>query len=166
MVPEEEDRVERYIWGLPDNIQGNEGHSRDNHAPQQPFRRPDVARAYTAGNNEKSGYARSHPYYNKCRLHHVGPCTVKCTNCKKTGHMARDCKSQDATTNQRALIYNQRTLVNNQRDPVANQRASATCFKCGRQGHYRHHCPKLKNQNRGNQATNVEARGRGFALGG
>ncbi|GJU23772.1 hypothetical protein Tco_0240866 [Tanacetum coccineum] len=23
MVPEEEDKIERYIWGLPDNIQGN-----------------------------------------------------------------------------------------------------------------------------------------------
>ncbi|GKE16371.1 reverse transcriptase domain-containing protein, partial [Tanacetum coccineum] len=115
-----------------DNKRQWENHSRDNHAPQQPFRRPDVARAYTAENNENSGYAGSYPYCNKCRFHHAGLCTVKCTNCKKTGHMSRDCKKQAATTNQRALVYNQRALVYNQRAPVTNQRASVTCFKCGR----------------------------------
>nr|GEV36181.1 hypothetical protein [Tanacetum cinerariifolium] len=193
MVPEEEDRVERYIWGLPDNIQRNitlfapirlqdairiannlidqkvrtnparqvdnkqkwESESRDNHAPQQPFRRPDVARVYTTENNKRSGYAGSYPYCNKCRLYHAGPCIVKCTNCKKTSHMVRDCKNQAATTNQRALVYNQRALMYNQRTPVnnhralvANHRASVTCYECGRWGHYHHNCPKVKNQNR------------------
>ncbi|GJY05325.1 putative reverse transcriptase domain-containing protein [Tanacetum coccineum] len=85
MVPEEEDQVER---------------------------RPDVARAYKAESNEKSRYAGSYPYCNKYRLHHVGPCTVKCTNCKKTSHMARDCKNQAAATNQRVPVYSQRTPVN------------------------------------------------------
>ncbi|GKA67575.1 putative reverse transcriptase domain-containing protein [Tanacetum coccineum] len=45
-----------------------------------------------------------------------------------------------------------------------NQRASATYFEYGRYGHYRQDCPKLKNQNRSNQATNAEARGRVYAL--
>ncbi|GJV68706.1 ribonuclease H-like domain-containing protein [Tanacetum coccineum] len=148
-----------------DNKRKWEGQSRDNRAPHQPFKRTDVARAYTTGSNERSGYAGSHPYCNKCRLNHVGPYAVKCTNCKKTGHMARDCKSQAATINQRALVYNQRTPVDNQRAPVANQRASATCFECGRLGHYHQDCLILKNQNRGNQATNDEARGRVYALG-
>ncbi|GJR26092.1 putative reverse transcriptase domain-containing protein [Tanacetum coccineum] len=107
------------------------------------------------------------------RLHHAGPYTVKCTNCKNTSHIARDCKNQAATTNQRAPMYNQRapeynqrTPVNNQRAPVANQRASVTYFECGRRGHYRDDYLKLKNQNRGNQATNTKARGRAFTLGG
>nr|GFA51872.1 hypothetical protein [Tanacetum cinerariifolium] len=98
--------------------------------------RPDVARAYTAKNNQKSGYAGSYPYCNKCRFHHAGLCIVKCTNCKKTGHMAMDCKNQAATTNQKGIG-----------------------------GHYRHDCPKLKNQNCGNQATNAEAQGRAFSIG-
>ncbi|GKD56244.1 putative reverse transcriptase domain-containing protein, partial [Tanacetum coccineum] len=42
-----------------------------------------MARAFTMGNNKKGGYAGSAPYCNKCRLHHEGLCTVKCTNCKK-----------------------------------------------------------------------------------
>ncbi|GJY66538.1 putative reverse transcriptase domain-containing protein [Tanacetum coccineum] len=49
-----------------------------------------VARVYTVGKSEKKGYAESLPYYNKCKLHHEGQCTVKCTNCKVVGHMAID----------------------------------------------------------------------------
>ncbi|GKD78866.1 putative reverse transcriptase domain-containing protein [Tanacetum coccineum] len=64
----------------------------------------------------------------------------------------RDCKAPAATTNQRALAANQKTTV--------------TCYECGRQGHYRSECPKLKNHNCGNLAGNNEARGRAFALGG
>nr|GFB88797.1 hypothetical protein [Tanacetum cinerariifolium] len=73
MVPDEEDRVERFIGGLPNNIQGNgyaarssenkrrmESNPRDNRGQQSPFKRQNtsgqnVARAYTAGNNERKG---------------------------------------------------------------------------------------------------------------
>ncbi|GKC54334.1 reverse transcriptase domain-containing protein [Tanacetum coccineum] len=59
----------------------------------------DVARAYTIGANEKKAYAGNLPYCNKCKLHHVGPCTVKCSNCKWLGHMTRDCKEYVAAMN-------------------------------------------------------------------
>ncbi|GJT47657.1 putative reverse transcriptase domain-containing protein [Tanacetum coccineum] len=72
------------------------------------IKRQNVARAYTAGTSEKKAYAGTLPYCNKCKLHHSGSCTVKCLSCKKVGHMARDCKNQAATTNQRALVVNQR----------------------------------------------------------
>ncbi|GJX42037.1 putative reverse transcriptase domain-containing protein [Tanacetum coccineum] len=77
MVPDEEDRVERFIGGLPDNIQGNviaanparfqdvnkrrmDCNPRDNRGQQPPFKRQNisgqnVARAYTAGNNKRRG---------------------------------------------------------------------------------------------------------------
>nr|GEV14434.1 reverse transcriptase domain-containing protein [Tanacetum cinerariifolium] len=94
----------------------------DNRVPQQlPFKKPDVARAYTIGSNEKKDYARNLPYYNKCKLHHVGPYTVKCGNCKRVGHMTRDCKESVAAMNQRAH--------------VANPKATYTCYECGRLGH-------------------------------
>ncbi|GJW66998.1 hypothetical protein Tco_0121422 [Tanacetum coccineum] len=143
MAPEEEDKIKRFVWGLPDNIQGNvtsfaltrfqdavrmasslmdqkvranaarqadnkikwNNHSRDNHVHRQPFKRTNVARAYTAGSNEKSPYYGSLPYCNKCKLHYTRPCTVKYGNCKKVGHMLRDCKTPvvaaTATGNQR-----------------------------------------------------------------
>ncbi|GJX79475.1 putative reverse transcriptase domain-containing protein [Tanacetum coccineum] len=116
--------------------------------------RQSVARAYTAGNNEKRGYAGPLPYCNKCKLHHEGPCTVKYGKCNKVRHMASDCMNVvAATATQRALVVNQRVL---------------TCFKYGRQGHYKNECPKLKNQTRGNKAGNKtnEARGKGYVLGG
>ncbi|GJS25846.1 putative reverse transcriptase domain-containing protein [Tanacetum coccineum] len=161
MVPEEEDRVEKFIRGLPDNIQGNviaakptrlqdairiannlmdqklKGYTvknaknkrrleviqRDNRGQQPPFKMPNVggqnvARAYTADNNEKKLYNGLLPLCNKCKLHHEGPCTVR----------------------------------------------------CGKQGHYKGDCPKLKDQNHGNKAENKngvgEARGKAYVLGG
>ncbi|GJT25618.1 putative reverse transcriptase domain-containing protein [Tanacetum coccineum] len=41
---------------------------------------------------EKKGYVGSLPYCNKCKLHHAGPCIVRYGNCKRVGHMTRDCK--------------------------------------------------------------------------
>ncbi|GJR18083.1 putative reverse transcriptase domain-containing protein [Tanacetum coccineum] len=103
--------------------------------------------------NERRGYARPWPYCNKYKLHHEGQCTVRCSNCKKVGHMARDCKASVPTTTRGALNPNQKV---------------GTCYKCGRQGHYRSDCPKLKNQNRGNKTGNKtnEAKGRAYVLGG
>ncbi|GJY31101.1 putative reverse transcriptase domain-containing protein [Tanacetum coccineum] len=73
MVPDEDDRLERFFGGLSDNIQGNgyvarsaknkrrmESNPRDNHGQQPPFKRQNVswrnvARAYTAGKNKRKG---------------------------------------------------------------------------------------------------------------
>ncbi|GJY69987.1 putative reverse transcriptase domain-containing protein [Tanacetum coccineum] len=166
MVPDEEDRVERFIGGLPDNIQGNviaanparlqdairianqlmdkkvqgyaarsaenkrrmESNLRDNRGQQPPFKRQNtsgqnVARAYTAGNNERKGYAGPLPYCNKCRLHHEGLCTLRCGNCKKAGHQTRDWT-------------------------------------------FKKDCPKLRNQNRGNQTRNKNGNKTGNQTGG
>nr|GEX84285.1 reverse transcriptase domain-containing protein [Tanacetum cinerariifolium] len=52
------------------------------------FKRPNVrgqnvARAYTAGNNERKPYNGPLPVYNKCKLHHEGPCSVRYGKCNK-----------------------------------------------------------------------------------
>nr|GEW26200.1 reverse transcriptase domain-containing protein [Tanacetum cinerariifolium] len=75
----EEDWVDKFIGGLPDNIQGNgyvvknaknkrrfDTNHKDNHEQQPPFKRQNtggqnVARAYTAGNNEKRDYRDTRP---------------------------------------------------------------------------------------------------------
>nr|GFA79141.1 hypothetical protein [Tanacetum cinerariifolium] len=59
---------------------------------QQPFRRNNnVAWAYAARSREKKPYEGTKPLCPKCSFHHDGPCCPKCTNCKRTGHIARDC---------------------------------------------------------------------------
>ncbi|GKE33276.1 putative reverse transcriptase domain-containing protein [Tanacetum coccineum] len=138
MVPEEEDRVEKFIGGLPGNIQWNVVASEptrlqdavriSNNLMDQKLKGyvniggQNVARAYMAGNNEKNGYEGTLLFCNKCKLHHEGPCTAKCHNCKRIGHLARDCKSVDY--------------------------------------------PKVKNQSRGNKARVPDARGKACILGG
>ncbi|GJR29434.1 putative reverse transcriptase domain-containing protein [Tanacetum coccineum] len=81
---------------------------KDNRGQQPPNKRwnvggQNVARAYTAGNNERRVYNGPLPLCNKFKYHHEGPCIVRCKKCKKVGHLTRDCKVADSTTsNQRA----------------------------------------------------------------
>ncbi|GJV54866.1 putative reverse transcriptase domain-containing protein [Tanacetum coccineum] len=95
-----------------------ENQPKDNRVPRQPpCKNPGVTRAYTIGANARRAYVGNLPYCNKCKLHHVGPCTVKCNNCKRVGHMTRDCKTSVAEMNQRTH--------------VAIPKATITCYECG-----------------------------------
>ncbi|GKC04836.1 putative reverse transcriptase domain-containing protein, partial [Tanacetum coccineum] len=159
MFPEESDEVEKYIGGLPDMIQGSlmatktktmKDTIENNQNQQQPFKRPNVARAYTAGPGEKKVCGGSKPLCPKCNYHHDGQCAPRCNNCKKVGDLARDCRGSAAANNQRA--------------PGANQRV-VTCFECRVQGHYKKDFPKLKNNNRRKQAGNGRATARVYEVG-
>ncbi|GKC21772.1 putative reverse transcriptase domain-containing protein [Tanacetum coccineum] len=101
--------------------------------------------------NQKDDRAQQPPY----KRQNVGGqnCIVRCSKCKKDGHMARDCKAAVTTTT---------------RGPPEPNQKVVTCYECGRQGHYRSDCPKLKNQNRGNKTMNKtnEVRGKAYVLGG
>ncbi|GJR39996.1 putative reverse transcriptase domain-containing protein [Tanacetum coccineum] len=132
--------------------------SRNTQNQQQPFKRNNVARAYTAGPGDKKPYGGTKPLCTKCNYHHDGPCTLKCTNCKKLGHSARDCKVRPTANN------NNNNNNNNQRTQGTNPRV-ITCFECGVQGHYKSDCPKLKNGNQGNRAGNGNAVARAYVVG-
>ncbi|GKC85179.1 reverse transcriptase domain-containing protein [Tanacetum coccineum] len=57
---------------------------------------------------------------------HNGQCTVKGGNCKKVGHMTRECRNPTAARNQR----------------------THTCYKCGSLRHFKSKCPIVKFQKR------------------
>ncbi|GKE83267.1 putative reverse transcriptase domain-containing protein, partial [Tanacetum coccineum] len=90
MVPEEEDRVEKFIRGFPDNIQGNV-------IDAEPTRLQDVVRiANNLMDQKLKGYV-------------VKNAENKRRKCNKVGHITRDCMNDVATTaTQRALVVNQR----------------------------------------------------------
>ncbi|GKD92560.1 putative reverse transcriptase domain-containing protein [Tanacetum coccineum] len=94
MFPEESDKIERYVGGLPDMIHGSSKKKRkqdDNQ--QQQNKRQNTGRAYAAGSGEKKPYGGSKPLCLKCNYHHDGQCAPKFHKCNRVGHLARDCRS-------------------------------------------------------------------------
>ncbi|GJZ88214.1 putative reverse transcriptase domain-containing protein [Tanacetum coccineum] len=112
---------------------------------QQPHKKQNVVRAYTAGPGEKKAYTGNLPLCTKCNYHHTGQCVPKCGNCKRYGHTTNDCR------------------VNTNNNKKKNQKARA-CYECGNTRHIKKNCPKLKNH--GNSNGNGTAQGRAYALGG
>nr|GEY93786.1 putative reverse transcriptase domain-containing protein [Tanacetum cinerariifolium] len=110
--------------------------SRNAQHQQQPPKRNNVARAYTVRQGDRKLYGGTKPLCPKCNYHHDGPYAPKCANCKKIGHLARDCKSRPTANNNN----------NNQRAQGENTRG-ITCFECGVQGHYRRTAGTYPNSN-------------------
>ncbi|GKA04197.1 putative reverse transcriptase domain-containing protein, partial [Tanacetum coccineum] len=169
MFPEESEKIERYVGGLPDMIHGNIVASKpktiqeavematelmDKQVSTIAERQAENKRKdYTAGTGEKKPYGGSKPLCAKCNYHHDSSCAPKCHKCNKFGHFARDCRSVGNANN-----------ANNQRGTGSGQKP--TCFECGAQGHFKRECPKLKNnKNRRNQVGNDRAPAKVYAVG-
>nr|GFB75755.1 hypothetical protein [Tanacetum cinerariifolium] len=105
--------------------------TRNQQQQQHSNKRQNTGRVYTAASGGKKQYGGSKPLCAKCNYHHDGPCAPKCHNCKKIGHLARDCRVTANTNN-----------ANNQRGTELGQKP--TCYECGVKGHYKRKCPKLK----------------------
>ncbi|GKC80773.1 reverse transcriptase domain-containing protein [Tanacetum coccineum] len=202
MVPTIEKLLERYVWGLPQPIQGNvtsfdpatideamrmarrlmdqavragtvlvhdNNHNRnhnnnnpnnnkrrwndnrrgDNNNPNNQNRninhhnqqnhRQENAKGYAAPARGR-GYVGNLPLCNRCKLHHTGPCTIKCKNCQKVGHQTKDYRGKGPATG-------------------ANTQPILTCFGCGEHGHFKNQCPQNNGQQQGG------ARGKVYVLG-
>nr|GEV97285.1 reverse transcriptase domain-containing protein [Tanacetum cinerariifolium] len=148
--PEESDRVEK-IRDAVENKQKFEGTSGNNQNQPQQNKRQNTGRAYTAGNSNRNMYTWPKPLCSKCDYHHEGPCPPRCNNCKRFGHLTRDCRSRPANDN-------------NNNNTNNNQKGNG-CYECRAQGHFKRNCPKLKNNNRGNQGRNDNAQARVYVVG-
>ncbi|GJS56195.1 putative reverse transcriptase domain-containing protein [Tanacetum coccineum] len=127
--------------------------SRNIQNQQQPFKRQNVARAYTVGSGDKKPYRGIKPLCTKCNYNHDGPCAPKCYKCNRVGHLACNCRSPaNANTD------------SNQIGNGAGQKP--TCYECEVLGHFKRECPKLKNnKNRGNQVGNARAPAKVYTVG-
>ncbi|GJT74688.1 putative reverse transcriptase domain-containing protein [Tanacetum coccineum] len=156
MVPEEEDWVEKFIGGLPDNIQGNV-------IAGEPTRLQFAVRiANNLMDQKLKGYAVRNAE-NKRRLNNNYR-----NNCgQQPPHKRQNTRGQNVA---RAYM-----AANNEKNsyegtlPFCNKwlnQGVVTCFECEIQGHYQKDCPKVKNQNRRNKARVPDARGKAYVLGG
>nr|GEW48223.1 putative reverse transcriptase domain-containing protein [Tanacetum cinerariifolium] len=159
MFPEESDRVEKYIGGLLDMVH-NSVKATMLKTMQEPHqkKRQNTSRAYVARNSDRNIYTGSKPLCSKCDYRHEGLCPPRCNNCKRVGHLTRDCRSRPANANNNNTNNNYRNKNNN------NQKRNGF-YACGAQGHFKRNCPKLKNNNRGNQGENDNAQARVYVVG-
>ncbi|GJS00826.1 putative reverse transcriptase domain-containing protein [Tanacetum coccineum] len=165
MVPNEEEKVERFVGGLPDNIQGNV-------IVVEPTKLQDAIRIANKLMDQKlKGYARSAENKrwldNNLRDNRGQQPVLKRQNVKGQ-NMAKAYKARNNKKKRAGHITRDgMTIVtpNTQRAPVRNQ-PGIVCYECGRPGHFRKDCPKLRNQNRGNKTGNKNGNKTGNQTGG
>nr|GFC40275.1 hypothetical protein [Tanacetum cinerariifolium] len=192
--PEEFDRVERYIGGLPDSIHGSVAASKpktmqeatematglmDKKIRTYAERQAANKRKFedTSRNNQgqqqppkRQDVARAYAAGSDNRQQYAGsrPLCPKC-NFNHDGPCIPRCYKCNKIGHlaRDCRSPTNANVANNQRGNGAGQKA--TCYKCGAQGHFKRNCPKLKtnnnNNNRGNQVGTRNAQARVYAVG-
>ncbi|GJR15583.1 putative reverse transcriptase domain-containing protein [Tanacetum coccineum] len=99
MFPEESNKIEKYVDGLPDMIH-------ESVMASKPKTMQDAIEFATElmdkkihtflkrqRSSKKKPYGGSKPLYSKCNYHHDSQCDPKCHKYNRVGHLARDCRS-------------------------------------------------------------------------
>ncbi|GJT87706.1 reverse transcriptase domain-containing protein [Tanacetum coccineum] len=137
MFPEESDKIEKYVGGLPDMIH-------ESVMASKPKTMQDAIKIATELMDKKINTLAERQAKNKRKLDNNNQAQQQPPK-KQGGYSLYHWVWSPAATN-------------NKRNP--------TCYEYGNQGHYRSDYPKIKNQNHGNQTGGTGARGMVHALGG
>ncbi|GJW69361.1 putative reverse transcriptase domain-containing protein [Tanacetum coccineum] len=190
MFPEESDKIERYVGGLPDMIHGNIVASKpktmqeavematelmDKKVITIAERQAENKRKFENTSRNNQNQQQQNKRQNTGRAYTAGsgdkkqyggskPLCSKC-NYHHDGPCAPKCHKCNKVGHfaRDCRSAGNANNANNQRGTGSGQKP--TCFECGVQGHYKRECPKLKNnKNRGNQVGNDRAPAKVFEL--
>nr|GEV10649.1 uncharacterized mitochondrial protein AtMg00810-like [Tanacetum cinerariifolium] len=142
-VANENEKIDKYISGIPDNIYGNVKSSKPrtlddtikltNDLMDQKLR----TYAKRADNKRKTDDTSKNNHRHQQQPFKKQNVAKKCHKCKKVRHFTRDCRSSGNAS-----------VANAQRDGKDTPKGNA-CFECGASGHFKRDFPKLKNKNGG-----------------
>ncbi|GJU51821.1 reverse transcriptase domain-containing protein [Tanacetum coccineum] len=177
MFPEESDKIEKYVGGLPDMIHGSVVASKPKTMQEaveiatelidkkirtfaerqtESKRKQDDNQQQQQNKRQNTGRAYTAGSGEKKPYGGSKPLCAKCNyhhdgpcapKCHKCNRVGHLARDCRSTTNA--------NTANNQRGTRAGHKP--TCYECGAQGHFKRDCLKLKNNNRGNQAGNGNA---------
>ncbi|GJX12035.1 putative reverse transcriptase domain-containing protein [Tanacetum coccineum] len=164
MFPEESDKIERYVGGLPDMIHGNIVASKpktmqeaiematelmDKRVSTMAERQAENKRKFenTSRNNQNQQQQQN-------KRQNTGQAYTAGNSDRKSYAGSKPLiRSRPANAN------------NNNRNNNNNNQKGNGCYECGAQGHFRRNCPKLRNNDRGNQAGNDRAPAKVYVVG-
>ncbi|GJU02318.1 putative reverse transcriptase domain-containing protein [Tanacetum coccineum] len=192
MFPEESDKIERYVGGLPDMIHGNIVASKpktmqeavematelmDKRVSTIAERQAENKRKFENTSRNNQNQQQQNKRQNTGRAYTAGSGDKKqyggsrplCSKCNY--HHDGPCAPKCYKCNKFGHIARDcrsagnANNTNNQKGTGSGQRP--TCFECGVQGHFKKECPKLKNNkgNRGNQDGKDTALAKVYAVG-
>ncbi|GJT30539.1 putative reverse transcriptase domain-containing protein [Tanacetum coccineum] len=191
MFPEESDKIERYVGGLPDMIHGNIVASKpktmqevvematelmDKKVITIAERQAENKRKFENTSRNNQNQQQQNKRQNTGRAYTAGtgerklyggskPLCAKC-NYHHDGPCAPKCHKCNKVGHfaRDCRSVGNANNANNQRGTGSGQKP--TCFECGVQGHYKRECPKLKNnKNHGNQVGNDRAPAKVYVVG-
>ncbi|GJR08310.1 putative reverse transcriptase domain-containing protein [Tanacetum coccineum] len=142
MFPEEADKIERYVGGLPDMIHGNI-------VASKPKTMQEAIEMATELMDKRVSTMAERQAENKRKSENTSRSNLITTTTK-----------QEAKHRQGIHCWIRGTgNANNNNQKGTGSGQKPTCFECGVQGHFQKDCPRLKNNkgNRGNQAGNNRA---------
>nr|GEU71858.1 putative reverse transcriptase domain-containing protein [Tanacetum cinerariifolium] len=146
MFPEEADKIERYVGGLPDVIHTSVVASRPKMMQEA------IEMASELIDKRKNSWA-------ECQAENTIKLMTLSEAIKANSNNRIRCKIPAGLTLGTANV----NTANNQRGNRTGQKP--TCYECGSQGHFRKDCLKFKNNNHGTQGGNATTPAKVYAVG-